>query len=78
MLTDLEKVVQDDLDKDFPNVPKLKANFTGRPPHSTASVADQILSVADAIRSVHREIDALQTEMTARLNDLRKRLGVKS
>lgn len=71
MLKELEKAVQDDLDKDFGDVPKLKADFYQRP----ASVAEQLLSVAESIKAIHREMDEMQTEMVRRLDTLRSKLG---
>ena len=79
MLDELEKKIQDDLDKDFPGVSKLKASFVGKvPPSQVATVAEQLLAVAESIKSITKDIDALQEEFVERLNDLRKRLGSKS
>ncbi len=71
MLKELEKAVQADLDKDFGDVPKLKADFYQRP----ASVAEQLLGVAESIKAIHREMDEMQTEMVRRLDTLRSKLG---
>jgi hypothetical protein len=78
MLDELEKNIQADLDKDFPGVSKLKANFAGKiPPSQVATVAEQLLAVAESIKSITKDIDALEEEFRDRLNDLRKRLGSK-
>jgi hypothetical protein len=71
---ELEKSVNAELEQDFPGITKLKADYASRSPKS---VAEQLLIVAESIRSVHREMDALQDEMIARLNIMRKNLGVK-
>ena len=78
MLDELEKSMQGELEKDFPGVSKLRADFAGKvPPGKVTSVAEQLLSVAESIKAIHAEIDALEKEMGNRLNSLRKSLGSK-
>jgi hypothetical protein len=72
MLKDLEKAVQDDLDKDFPEASKLKANFTVKPP--ILSVADQLLAIAKTLESIDQDIDVMQQEFINRCMAIRQRL----
>jgi hypothetical protein len=79
-LDNLEKSLQSELEKEMPNISRLKTEQTGMrmPKAATLSVAEQLLGVAEQIREIHKEIDMLQTEMTTRLDVLRNKLGSKS
>jgi hypothetical protein len=83
MLDELEKKIQNEIDKDFPGVSRLKADFAGKQMPMAAqlhvpSVAEQLLSVAESVKAIHKEMDELQAEMVRRLDVLRGKLGSKA
>jgi len=70
MLKELEKAIQNDLDKDFPEA-KLKADFAKfKGPRTGPSVAEQLLAVAESVKAVQADIDAMQDEYIARISDI--------
>ena len=78
MLEKIEKAIQDDLDRDFPEVSKLRADFTGKAVKHQASVAEQLLDLANTVKTIQQDIDAFQEMVVSRLDALRKRLGSRS